>query len=54
MIAPPAFPLDLVAMPNGDVLVLPAVWPVRLTPEQQHQLAEILSTHNRHEGEPES
>ncbi|MFD1938191.1 MULTISPECIES: hypothetical protein [Nonomuraea] len=29
-------------MPNGDVLVLPAVWPVRLTPEQRKQLGVLL------------
>ncbi|MBE1565291.1 hypothetical protein [Nonomuraea africana] len=29
-------------MPNGDVLVLPAVWPVRLNPEQRRQLGELL------------
>ncbi|WP_269433610.1 hypothetical protein [Nonomuraea sp. SBT364] len=29
-------------MSNGDVLMLPAVWPVRLTPEQRRQLVERL------------
>jgi hypothetical protein len=29
-------------MPNGDLLMLPAVWPVRLTPEQRRQLVERL------------
>jgi hypothetical protein len=29
-------------MSNGDLLMLPAVWPVRLTPEQQRQLVERL------------
>ncbi|WP_336216423.1 hypothetical protein [Nonomuraea sp. LPB2021202275-12-8] len=29
-------------MANGDLLMLPAVWPVRLTPEQQRQLVERL------------
>ncbi|GAA3471910.1 hypothetical protein [Nonomuraea roseola] len=42
MISSPSLPLDLVALPNGDVLVLPAVWPVRLTPEQRRQLGELL------------
>ncbi|GAA2365803.1 hypothetical protein GCM10010404_20320 [Nonomuraea africana] len=42
MISSPALPLDIVAMPNGDVLVLPAVWPVRLNPEQRRQLGELL------------
>lgn len=42
MIASPPLPIDLVPMPNGDVMLLPAVWPVRLTPEQRKQLAELL------------
>jgi hypothetical protein len=29
-------------MRNGDILLLPAVWPVRLTPEQQVELGERL------------
>ena len=29
-------------MPNGDLMMVPAVWPVRLTPEQQRQLVERL------------
>ncbi|GGP10770.1 hypothetical protein GCM10012278_51740 [Nonomuraea glycinis] len=42
MISSPPFPVDLVEMPNGDLMMLPAVWPVRLTPEQQRQLVERL------------
>ncbi len=42
MISSPPFPVDLVEMSNGDLLMLPAVWPVRLTPEQQRQLVERL------------
>ncbi|MEU4579419.1 hypothetical protein ACBI99_13910 [Nonomuraea sp. ATR24] len=34
--------MNLVGMSNGDVLMLPAVWPVRLTPEQRRQLVERL------------
>jgi hypothetical protein len=42
VISSPSFPVELVGLPNGDVLMLPAVWPVRLTPEQRRQLAERL------------
>jgi hypothetical protein len=42
MISSPPFPVDVVDMPNGDVLLLPAVWPARLTPEQQKDLGERL------------
>lgn len=42
MIASPSFPVDVVDMPNGDVMLLPAVWPVRLTPEQRRLLGELL------------
>jgi hypothetical protein len=41
MLSPP-FPVNLVDMSNGDVLMLPAMWPVRLTPEQRRQLVERL------------
>lgn len=36
------YPLDVVHLPNGDVLLLPAVWPVRLTPRQREELCERL------------
>lgn len=42
MISSPPLPVDILTLPNGDVLLLPAVWPVRLTPEQQRQLGELL------------
>ena len=42
VISCPPLPVDIVDMPNGDVLILPAVWPVRLTPEQQKALGERL------------
>lgn len=42
VISSPSFPVELVGLRNGDVLMLPAVWPVRLTPEQQRQLVERL------------
>ncbi|MEV4838512.1 hypothetical protein AB0K05_28680 [Nonomuraea sp. NPDC049486] len=42
MISSPSFPVEFVGLSNGDVLMLPAVWPVRLTPEQQGQLVERL------------
>ncbi|MET8985863.1 hypothetical protein ABZW49_10480 [Nonomuraea wenchangensis] len=38
----PKYPLDVFHMPNGDVLLLPAVWPVRLTPQQRKELCEQL------------
>lgn len=50
----PSFPVQLVTLPNGDVLMLPAVWPVRLTPEQQRQLVERLEEAATPEVEPES
>ena len=34
--------LDDGRLPDGDVLLLPAIWPVRLTPEQQQALAQDL------------
>ncbi|MFI6594966.1 hypothetical protein ACIBHX_01890 [Nonomuraea sp. NPDC050536] len=42
MISSPPFPVDLIDMPDGDVMLLPAVWPVRLTPEQRVRLGEML------------
>ncbi|MFC6678459.1 hypothetical protein ACFQE7_21190 [Nonomuraea ferruginea] len=42
VISSPSFPVEFVGLSNGDVLMLPAVWPVRLTPEQQGQLVERL------------
>ena len=41
-VIPSSFPVQLVSLPGGDVLMLPAVRPVRLTPEQQRQLVERL------------
>jgi hypothetical protein len=38
-----SFPVDVVALPNGDVLLMPAVWPVRLTAEQRETLREMLA-----------
>lgn len=38
-----SFPVDVVALPGGDVLLLPAVWPVRLTAEQRETLREMLA-----------
>ncbi|GGK61588.1 hypothetical protein Sme01_03350 [Sphaerisporangium melleum] len=40
--SPPRLPVDVVRLPGGDVLLLPAVWPVRLTPEQRTHLARVL------------
>ncbi|MFG1941625.1 hypothetical protein [Nonomuraea sp. NPDC048826] len=42
MISSPSFPVEIVGLSNGDVLMLPAVWPVRLTPDQQRQLVTRL------------
>lgn len=39
---PPAYPVDIVRCPNGDVLLLPALWPVRLTPDERRQFAADL------------
>jgi hypothetical protein len=38
-------------MPNGDLLMLPAVWPVRLTLEQRRQLVERLLAADPGDGE---
>ncbi|WP_202637926.1 hypothetical protein [Bailinhaonella thermotolerans] len=45
MVESPPFPVDLVRLPGGDVMMLPAVWPVRLTPLQQLELADRLRAH---------
>jgi len=42
MIAAPAHPVTVWRLPDGDVLLLPAIWPVRLNPEQQQALAQDL------------
>lgn len=42
MISSPAPPVTIWRLPDGDVLLLPALWPVRLTREQQRELAEEL------------
>jgi hypothetical protein len=34
--------VDIVRCPNGDVLLLPALWPVRLTPIQRRAFAAAL------------
>lgn len=46
VISCPALPVDVIDLPNGDTLLLPAVWPVRLTPEQRQRLAAILAGRN--------
>ncbi|WP_433259291.1 hypothetical protein ACQPYK_49755 (plasmid) [Streptosporangium sp. CA-135522] len=38
----PPSPVDIVRCPNGDVLLLPAMWPVRLTPEERRAFAADL------------
>ncbi len=40
--SPPKLPVDVMRLPGGDVLLLPALWPVRLTPEQRVQFALAL------------
>jgi hypothetical protein len=35
-------PVLISPCPNGDVLLLPALWPVRLTPAERCQLAADL------------
>lgn len=42
MIASPPRSVDIVARPNGDVILLPAMWPVRLTPEERRAFAAEL------------
>ncbi|MEV4246980.1 hypothetical protein AB0J63_26650 [Streptosporangium canum] len=42
MISSPPFPVDLAWLDSGEVLVLPAVWPVRLDAEQRRRFAERL------------
>jgi hypothetical protein len=40
----PSRPVTIVPCPDGDVMLLPAMWPVRLTPEQRRALAvDLLS-----------
>ncbi|MEU6725519.1 hypothetical protein ABZ917_17570 [Nonomuraea wenchangensis] len=38
----PAHPVTIVPCPNGDILLLPAMWPVRLTPDERRELAADL------------
>ncbi|MDA0638377.1 hypothetical protein OUY22_33645 [Nonomuraea sp. MCN248] len=52
MIPSPSFPVQLVGLANGDVLMLPAVWPVRLTPNQRRQLVERLQESADDDGVP--
>lgn len=40
--SPPRQPVIIAPCPNGDVLLLPALWPVRLTPAERRQLAADL------------
>ncbi|MEU9886972.1 hypothetical protein [Sphaerisporangium sp. NPDC051011] len=40
--SPPKPPVDVLRLNNGDVFLLPALWPVRLTPEQRVQFARVL------------
>ncbi len=40
--SPPTLPVTVMRLPGGDVLLLPALWPVRLTPQQRVQLAREL------------
>lgn len=35
-------PVNIVPCAGGDVMLLPAMWPVRLTPEQRRRLASDL------------
>lgn len=35
--------------PNGDVLLLPALWPVRLTPPERRALAAELLAYDQEE-----
>lgn len=42
MISSPPRIVDIVARPNGDVILLPAMWPVRLTPDDRRALAAQL------------
>lgn len=41
MIASP-FPVTIVPCSGGDVMLLPALWPVRLTPDERRLLAADL------------
>lgn len=51
---PPSLPVTLLPCPrSGDVLLLPAVWPVRLDPAQRRQLAlRLLALDGQDEAEP--
>lgn len=39
---PRPIPVDIVTLTDGDILLLPALWPVRLTPDQRRAFAQIL------------
>lgn len=55
VLSPSLPPVVLLPCPrSGDVLLLPAVWPVRLGPAQRRQLAEqLLAYDDETEAEPE-
>ena len=42
VISSPPRPVTIVPRPDGDVMLLPAMWPVMLTPEERRQLAADL------------
>lgn len=42
MLSLPRRPVLISPCPNGDVLLLPALWPVRLTPDERRKLAADL------------
>jgi hypothetical protein len=42
VIASPSRPVTVMSCPNGDVMLLPALWPVRLTPDERRDLAKEL------------
>lgn len=42
MISSPPFPVTIMSCPNGDVMLLPALWPVRLTPVERRKFAQDL------------
>ncbi|MER7126763.1 hypothetical protein [Micrococcus luteus] len=40
--SPPRSPVDIAPLADGDILLLPALWPVKLTPTQRRELAQAL------------
>ncbi|MFI6296827.1 hypothetical protein ACIBEJ_34920 [Nonomuraea sp. NPDC050790] len=42
MVIAPPHPVTVVPCADGDVLLLPAMWPVRLTPDDRRALAHEL------------